>query len=104
MQLSPIALRLAEAAASTRELMRQRTPIPQLPARVELEGTDDLERARLEAIKQGATIERRNLLGMAAALVRTGRHVYAHTVPAATIARRRAANKVARASRKANRG
>jgi len=30
-------------------------------------------------------------------------HVYAGTVPAATVARRRAANRVARASRRANR-
>ena len=32
------------------------------------------------------------------------KHVYAGTVPAAEIARRRAANKVARASRRQNRG
>lgn len=33
-----------------------------------------------------------------------GRHVYAGTVPAAEVARRRAANKVARRSRRVNRG
>jgi len=32
-----------------------------------------------------------------------GKHVYAGTVPAETVARRRAANKVARKSRRANR-
>ncbi len=36
-------------------------------------------------------------------LQNTGRHVYAGTVPAATVARRRAANKVARRSRRVNR-
>jgi len=37
------------------------------------------------------------------ALNRTARHIYAGTVPAETIAKRRARNKVARASRKLNR-
>lgn len=37
------------------------------------------------------------------ALKWTGRHVYAGTVPAHVKARRRAANRVAKASRKANR-
>jgi len=37
------------------------------------------------------------------ALQSTGKHVYAGTVPAHVKARRRAANKVAKASRKANR-
>lgn len=37
-------------------------------------------------------------------LNRTGKHIYAGTVPAATIAKRRARNKVARASRRVNRG
>ncbi len=36
-------------------------------------------------------------------LNRLGKHVYAGTVPAAEVARRRAKNKVAKASRKANR-
>jgi hypothetical protein len=39
------------------------------------------------------------LLGLSS----TGKHVYAGTVPPATVERRRAANKVARASRRANR-
>jgi hypothetical protein len=33
----------------------------------------------------------------------TGKHIYGGTVPPAVVARRRAANKVARASRRANR-
>jgi len=33
----------------------------------------------------------------------TGKHIYAGTVPPAVVARRRAANKVARKSRRANR-
>ena len=41
---------------------------------------------------------------MLAALNRSGKHIYAGTVPAAEVARRRAANKVARRSRRANRG
>jgi hypothetical protein len=36
-------------------------------------------------------------------LNRMGKHIYAGTVPASTIAKRRAANKVARASRRTNR-
>lgn len=36
-------------------------------------------------------------------LNRTGKHIYAGTVPPAVVARRRAANKVARKSRRANR-
>jgi len=36
-------------------------------------------------------------------LQRTGRHVYAGTVPAAEVARRRAASKAARVARRANR-
>ena len=36
-------------------------------------------------------------------LNRTGKHVYGGTVPPAVVARRRAANKVARKSRRANR-
>lgn len=39
-----------------------------------------------------------------AALNRSGQHIYGGTVPAHVVARRRAANKVARASRRANRG
>jgi hypothetical protein len=38
------------------------------------------------------------------ALNNTGKHVYAGTVPAHVKARRRAANKVARVSRRINRG
>lgn len=38
-----------------------------------------------------------------AGLNRTGKHIYAGTVPAATKARRRAANKAARKARKAAR-
>jgi hypothetical protein len=42
--------------------------------------------------------------GMAYALNRTAKHVYAGTVPAAVVRRRHAANRVARMSRRANRG
>lgn len=38
-----------------------------------------------------------------AGLNATGKHIYAGTVPSAVVARRRAANKVARTSRRANR-
>ena len=40
---------------------------------------------------------------MLEALNRLGRHIYAGTVHPRTVARRRAANKLARASRRANR-
>lgn len=42
-------------------------------------------------------------LAILGALNKTGRHIYAGTVTAADKAKRRAANKVARASRRANR-
>ena len=42
--------------------------------------------------------------GMAYALDRTGKHVYAGTVPPAEVQRRRAANRVASQSRRTNRG
>ena len=42
--------------------------------------------------------------GLLLALNRSGRHIYGGTVPAGVKARRRAANKTARASRRANRG
>jgi len=42
--------------------------------------------------------------GMAYALSRTGKHVYAGTVPVAEVQRRRAANRVASQSRRTNRG
>ena len=38
------------------------------------------------------------------ALNNSGRHIYGGTVPAATVAKRRARNKAARLSRRANRG
>jgi hypothetical protein len=44
-----------------------------------------------------------NSTAMLYALNWTGRHVYQGTVPAKVVARRRAANKVARASRRHNR-
>ena len=43
----------------------------------------------------------RSILG---ALNQTGKHIYAGTVSAKVVARRRAANKVARQSRRVNRG
>jgi hypothetical protein len=42
-------------------------------------------------------------LAILGALNRLGKHVYAGTVPAATVSRRRAANKAARRSRATNR-
>lgn len=54
-------------------------------------GPDDFAKAKSPATK------------MLLALAATGKHVYEGTVPAAVIARRRAANKRARAARKAAR-
>jgi hypothetical protein len=41
---------------------------------------------------------------MLVALMRTGKHIYQGTASATEVAKRRAKNKVARASRRANRG
>lgn len=49
------------------------------------------------------TVEEQNRTGMLMALGDTGRHVYEGTVPAATVARRRARNKAARKARRAAR-
>lgn len=57
-------------------------------------------KARAGLMARGAD----NTIGMSRALDRPGKHVYAGTVPATVVKRRRAANKTARASRRANRG
>lgn len=70
------------------------TPYVRLPG-VDQEQADAL-RGALDETK------RRRALGLLS-LVRTGRHIYRGTVPATTIARRRAANKRARIARRATR-
>lgn len=49
------------------------------------------------------TVEQRNATGMLVALGALKKHLYEGTVPAHVVARRRAKNKVARASRRLNR-
>jgi hypothetical protein len=76
-------------------------PIPMLSTpRVALPGVDrdavDALHAEMEATQ---TLRWRFSLAMA----KTGKHVYAGTVPSHVKARRRAANKAARASRRAGR-
>ena len=65
--------------------------------------TDTLEKALAEEVAEKAKnhpYQFQILVG----LNRTGKHIYGGTVPAAEIAKRRAKNKVARASRRKNRG
>ena len=61
--------------------------------------------SRVRNVLSGLAIEPHKVAGlrMLMALDATGKHVYAGTVPAHVTARRRARNKVARASRKRNR-
>lgn len=68
--------------------------------RVTLPGTDAEARDALEAERAWKT---RNRFLFSLFFAQTGRRPYANSVPAHVKAKRRAANKVARASRKANR-
>lgn len=54
-------------------------------------------------MKATQTVHQRNTTGMLLALGHLGKHLYEGTVPAATVAKRRAKNKAARAARKASR-
>ena len=75
--------------------------------RVALPGVDQTAAAEVEALVEAARIEQgeriRARLVRSISLHRKGKHVYAGTVTAKEKARRRAAEKIAKASRKANR-
>ena len=79
---------------------------PNFP-RVTLPGVSPEATAEVDALVEAARAEHletvRARLVRSISLHRKGKHVFAHTVSPKTIARRRAASKVAKASRKANR-
>lgn len=72
--------------------------------RIELPGVTQDQRAEVESLMRKSEQARAFTLRYAVAMSVLGKAVYHGTVPADVKARRRAANKVARASRQKNRG
>ena len=64
----------------------------------------DVDPALRDALTEERAFTVRNRVLFSIAMIATGRRAYANTVPAHVIARRRARNAVAKASRKTNRG
>ena len=63
----------------------------------------EVDEASRDALEKMRATNRDMTARFAFAMLRLGKHVYLNTVPAQVVARRRARDKVAKASRKANR-